>query len=81
MEILNYSTVLIFIFSLTILANKRFRRSIQWCATVIYISFINFTCPIFWEFPIVKLNETIISNGFGTSLNYIAYNVISYCIG
>ena len=40
-------------------------RYSQWIATVIYIAFIGFTCPLFLEFPIVELNETTISQTLG----------------
>jgi hypothetical protein len=40
-------------------------RYSQWIATVIYITFIGFTCPLFLEFPIVELNETTISQTLG----------------
>lgn len=40
-------------------------RYSQWIATIIYITFISFTCPLFLEFPIVELNETTISQTLG----------------
>ena len=40
-------------------------RYSQWIATLIYVTFIGVTCPLFLTFPIVELNETTISQTLG----------------